>query len=208
MTRRLTPGCARCWRRHSASEVRPDRPLLPPAAPQRRVRRERQSGADSGGARRRGDPQQRLRRVRGLVRFAARPAAYSESRVATATALTNAGTIVSIPDRNTPLARLPGGLTPDRVAARSAARRCACIRTFPPASDTACSSAGMPFELVGLLDADFSPGYEEEVDFSQRCVLHGLRHVVADDVFVFHHHARSFGSGAEAAQLRISGTTR
>ena len=57
-------------------------------------------------------------------------------------------------------------------------------------------------ELVGLLDTDFSPGYEEEVDFSQRCVLHGLRHVVADDVFVFHRHAGSFGSGAEAAQLR------
>ena len=42
-------------------------------------------------------------------------------------------------------------------------------------------------ELVGDFDEAFSPGYEEEVDFSQRCIRHGLSHVLADDVFVLHH---------------------
>jgi glycosyltransferase involved in cell wall biosynthesis len=39
-------------------------------------------------------------------------------------------------------------------------------------------------DLVGPFDVAFSPGYGEEVDFSQRCVLHGLTHVAADDGFV------------------------
>jgi glycosyltransferase involved in cell wall biosynthesis len=57
-------------------------------------------------------------------------------------------------------------------------------------------------ELVGPFDEKFSPGYEEEVDFSQRCILHGLRNVVADDVFVFHHQAASFGEESAAIQRR------
>ncbi len=57
-------------------------------------------------------------------------------------------------------------------------------------------------ELVGQFDERFSPGYEEEVDFSQRCILHGLRNVVADDVFVFHHQAASFGGEGAAVQRR------
>ena len=47
-------------------------------------------------------------------------------------------------------------------------------------------------------DLAFSPGYGEEVDFSQRCLLHGLVHVAADDVFVLHHAGGSLsddGSG-------------
>ena len=131
-----------------------------------------------------------------------RAAAYSESRVATATALTNAGTIVSIPDRNTPVARLPGGLTPDRVAAEVSRTALRLHPDIPTCVGHCVFIRRDALELVGLLDTDFSPGYEEEVDFSQRCVLHGLRHVVADDVFVFHRHAGSFGNGAEAAQLR------
>jgi glycosyltransferase involved in cell wall biosynthesis len=39
-------------------------------------------------------------------------------------------------------------------------------------------------DLVGPFDVAFSPGCGEEVDFSQRCVLHGLMHVAADDGFV------------------------
>jgi GT2 family glycosyltransferase/glycosyltransferase involved in cell wall biosynthesis len=131
-----------------------------------------------------------------------RAAACSESRVATATALTNAGTIVSIPYRNTPVARLPDGRAPDRVA--SEIRR-ASLRLRPdiPTCIGHCVYIRRDaLELVGLFDTDFSPGYEEEVDFSQRCVLHGLRHVVADDVFVLHRHAGSFGSTDELTQLR------
>ncbi len=57
-------------------------------------------------------------------------------------------------------------------------------------------------ELVGDFDEAFAPGYEEEVDFSQRCIRHGLSHVLADDVFVLHYGGGSFrysGSGERYA---------
>jgi GT2 family glycosyltransferase len=131
-----------------------------------------------------------------------RDAAYSESRVATATALTNAGTIVSVPYRNRPVPRLPDGLTPDRAAAliREASLR---LRPDLPTCIGHCVYLRRSaLELVGPFDPAFSPGYEEEVDFSQRCVLHGLRHVLADDVFVFHRHMSSFGTSDAAARRR------
>ncbi len=131
-----------------------------------------------------------------------RAAAYSESRVATATALTNAGTIVSIPDRNTPVPKLPAGLTPDRIATE-VTRASLRLRPDIPACIGHCVFIRRDaLELVGLFDTEFSPGYEEEVDFSQRCLLHGLRHVVADDAFVFHRHGGSFGDAAQTAELR------
>jgi glycosyltransferase involved in cell wall biosynthesis len=55
-------------------------------------------------------------------------------------------------------------------------------------------------ELVGAFDLAFSPGYGEEVDFSQRCVRSGLCHVLADDVLVFHRGGISFaGNGRRSA---------
>jgi GT2 family glycosyltransferase/glycosyltransferase involved in cell wall biosynthesis len=122
-----------------------------------------------------------------------RDAAYSESRVATATAVTNAGTIVSTPDRNKPMLRLPEGANIELMAA---AVRSESLRLYPdlPTCVGHCVYLRRSaIELVGEFDLEFSPGYEEEVDFSQRCVLHGLRHVLADDVFVFHHQGGSFG---------------
>ena len=50
-------------------------------------------------------------------------------------------------------------------------------------------------DLVGPFDYRVrSPGYGEEVDFSQRCILHGLVHVVADDAFVLHKGSASFST--------------
>jgi len=131
-----------------------------------------------------------------------RAAAYSDSRVATATALTNAGTIVSVPYRNTPIATIPQDWTADRMAAaiRSGSAR---LRPDLPTCVGHCVYIRRTaIELVGELDTSFSPGYEEEVDFSQRCLLHGLRHVAADDVFVLHRHNGSFGSSETTERLR------
>ena len=55
-------------------------------------------------------------------------------------------------------------------------------------------------DLVGAFDEAFAPGYEEEVDFSQRCARQGLSHVLADDVLVLHHGSGSFS--AAAAELK------
>jgi GT2 family glycosyltransferase/glycosyltransferase involved in cell wall biosynthesis len=135
--------------------------------------------------------------------FSLRDAACSDARVATATALTNAGTIVSIPERNAPTPTLPEGWSADRMAE---AVRAASLRLRPdlPTCVGHCVYIRRSaIDLVGLFDTAFSPGYEEEVDFSQRCVLRGLRHVLADDVFVLHRGAQSFGAGEDAARLRV-----
>ena len=58
-------------------------------------------------------------------------------------------------------------------------------------------------DLVGGFDTQFSPGYDEEVDFSQRCVARGLVHVAADDVLVAHEGGASFGRSPEVERLRL-----
>ena len=57
-------------------------------------------------------------------------------------------------------------------------------------------------ELVGDFDLAFTPGYGEEVDFSQRCLLNGLCHVLADDVLVFHHGGGSFSRNGEPSPVQ------
>lgn len=127
-------------------------------------------------------------------------AAYSESRIATATALTNAGTIVSIPHRNRPVTQLPHDLTLDRSAASVRAASLRLRPDIPTCVGHCVYIRRSAFELVGVFDPVFGVGYGEEVDFSQRCLLYGLRHVVADDVFVLHHQSASFGRSLEAVR--------
>ena len=57
-------------------------------------------------------------------------------------------------------------------------------------------------ELVGAFDLAFTPGYGEEVDFSQRCVRSGLNHVLADDVLVLHHGGASFSRNGKRNPLQ------
>ena len=120
-----------------------------------------------------------------------REAAYVDSRVATATALSNHGTIVSVPGRGT-----PGPLPPEwRFDDAAAAIRSRALRIrprLPTAVGHCVYIRRSALELVGDFDLAFSPGYGEEVDFSQRCLRSGLSHVLADDVLVFHSGAGSF----------------
>lgn len=130
-------------------------------------------------------------------------AARSDSTIATATPLTNHGTIVSVPVRNTAQPRLPDGMQLDEAAARI---RQASLRLRPrlPVGIGHCLYIRRAaLDLVGDFDLAFAPGYGEEVDFSQRCMLMGLQHVAADDVLVAHHGGGSFGAleGRSAIQL-------
>ena len=120
-----------------------------------------------------------------------RDAAYHDSRVATASALTNNGTIVSVPGPR-PSPTLPEGWTLDEAAAAIRARSLRIRPRLPSAIGHCILIRRSAVELVGDFDLAFSPGYGEEVDFSQRCLQRGLCHVLADDVFVFHHGAASF----------------
>jgi GT2 family glycosyltransferase/glycosyltransferase involved in cell wall biosynthesis len=120
-----------------------------------------------------------------------RAAAYSDSRIATATALTNHGSVVSVPGPG-PRPSLPPEWTLDDAAAavREASLR---IRPRLPTVVGHCMWVRRDaLELVGDFDLAFSPGYGEEVDFAQRCLHVGLAHVLADDVLVLHHGGGSF----------------
>jgi GT2 family glycosyltransferase/glycosyltransferase involved in cell wall biosynthesis len=125
-------------------------------------------------------------------------AAYSDALVATASALTNHGTILSVPDRNRPRPGIPQ--SQDLAYAAGAVLELS-LRIYPhlPTAIGHCMYVRrQALDLVGTFDLAFSPGYGEEVDFSQRCLLHGLVHVAADDVFVLHHSGGSFAEDGTA----------
>jgi GT2 family glycosyltransferase len=124
-----------------------------------------------------------------------RAAAYGDSRVATVTSLTNHGSIVSVPGP------APGPLPPEwRLDDAAAAVRAGSLRIRPwlPTAIGHCLYVRRSaLELVGDFDLAFTPGYGEEVDFSQRCLQAGLSHVLADDVLVLHHGAGSFSRNGQ-----------
>jgi len=126
-----------------------------------------------------------------------RAAALSDRRIATVSVLSNNGTILSVPNRN----RSTDGLSQDWEvdhAAEAVAQASQLLRPQIPTGIGHCLYVRRSaLDLVGYFDTGFSPGYGEEVDFSQRCLLRGLSHVVADDVFVLHRGAASFRSDGE-----------
>ncbi len=131
-----------------------------------------------------------------------RRAAFSDTRVATVSTLTNHGTIISIPDRNRPVPKLPQEWSVDEAAAAVHAASPGIHPTLPAAVGHCLYLRRSALDLVGDFDEDFAPGYEEEVDFSHRCTRYGLSHVLADDVFVLHHGGGSFDANGGAAALR------
>lgn len=133
--------------------------------------------------------------------------AASDSRVATVTALTNHGSLVSVPERGVPSPALPEGWPFSEAAAavRSASLR---LRPSLPTAVGHCVLVRRPaLELVGEFDLAFSPGYGEEVDFSQRCLQAGLTHLLADDVLVFHHGGGTFSPHGAPSPVQIEHET-
>ncbi len=127
-----------------------------------------------------------------------RRAAYSDALVATASALTNHGTILSVPERNRPRPGIPQDQDLAEAAGAVLAQSLRIHPHLPTAIGHCMYVRRQALDLVGGFDLAFSPGYGEEVDFSQRCLLHGLVHVAADDVFVLHHAGSSFAEDGEA----------
>lgn len=126
-----------------------------------------------------------------------RDAAYVDSRVATSTALTNHGSLVSVPERGKPTPHLPPQWNVDGAAAAVRAASLRLRPRLPTAIGHCMYIRRSALELVGNFDLAFTPGYGEEVDFSQRCVRSGLSHVLADDVLVFHHGGGSFSPNGD-----------
>jgi glycosyltransferase involved in cell wall biosynthesis/GT2 family glycosyltransferase len=131
-----------------------------------------------------------------------RDAAYSDSVIATSTALTNHGSIVSVPHRNQPGA-LPQNWTVDQAAdaVKSASLR---LRPRIPTAIGHCAYIKRAaLDLVGDFDVQFAPGYDEETDFSQRCLSRGMFHVAADDVLVWHQGGASFSPSQETDAIHV-----
>ncbi len=130
-----------------------------------------------------------------------RAAAYSDGLVATASTLSNHGTILSVPDRDRPSPLPPPGLSITETDARIARASPRLYPRIPTGVGHCLYIRRSALELVGRFDEAFSPGYGEEVDFSQRCLARGLWHVVADDLYVYHRGAGTFGTLQSERQL-------
>jgi glycosyltransferase involved in cell wall biosynthesis len=129
-------------------------------------------------------------------------AAYSDTTIATAAPLTNNGSLVSVPDRNHGQPGLPPGWTLESAAAAIAEASLRLRPHLPTLVGHCAYIKRSAIDLVGGLDLEFSPGGSEEVDFSQRCLLRGLAHVAADDVFVLHHGSPEAALDPREQQIR------
>jgi glycosyltransferase involved in cell wall biosynthesis len=124
-------------------------------------------------------------------------AAYHRSNIATATPLTNHGTILSVPYRNKPTPHLIEGLTTAETDTRIREASLMLRPIIPVAVGHCIYFRRSALDAVGCFDEVFAPGYGEEVDFSQRATMAGFSHVAADDLFVFHKGSRSFDAHGE-----------
>ncbi len=129
-----------------------------------------------------------------------RAAAYSRTTVATATPLTNYGSILSVPYRNRQSTDLPGQMSTEEADERV---RTASLRLHPsiPTAIGHCTYfRRSALNVIGFFDEAFAPGYGEEVDFSQRAITLGFSHVAADDLFVYHVGSASFNTSRSTIQ--------
>lgn len=136
-----------------------------------------------------------------------RAAAYSRTNIATATPLTNHGSILSVPQRDRPSGDLPNGLSVAEVDARIEAVSLKLRPVLPTAIGHCTYFKRSALDVVGFFDMLFAPGYGEEVDLSLRATSVGFCHVAADDVFVHHKGSRSFG-GQDPERERIRAATQ
>jgi glycosyltransferase involved in cell wall biosynthesis len=122
-----------------------------------------------------------------------RRAAYAHSHTASASALSNDAGILSVTEGN-PTSRLRAGATIDDASNAVAAHALRRRPQLPTAIARATYLRRDALELVGGLESSFASTAAAIVDFSQRCVMCGLVHVAADDVFVFYHSPGRLGA--------------
>lgn len=120
--------------------------------------------------------------------------ARSSNTLASVSCLTNHGAILSVPERNRPLRHLPAGQDVERMARLIGAGSAQLRPRIPTAVGHCVYFHRLALNAVGDFSDRFSPGYGEEVDWSQRAVAMGFEHALADDVFVFHRGGESFGT--------------
>ncbi len=105
----------------------------------------------------------------------------SDTTVATASALGNNAGLLSVAG---PYEPLPAHLGLERLAADIAASSPRLLPRIPTADGHCIWISRAALELAGPLDESFMRLRSAVIDFAQRCVLHGLVNLAADDVFV------------------------
>jgi GT2 family glycosyltransferase len=125
-------------------------------------------------------------------------------RVATVSTLTNSGSILSTPIRNTNIAPLPSVEMSQTYAelVRQVSKERTPIIVTPVGHFFAVKTS--VWREIGGFSNDFSPGYGEEVDFGERAIAFGYKNVLADSVWVAHKNGSSFGSSNKVKEMRIS----
>lgn len=119
-------------------------------------------------------------------------AAYSKSNVGTVTALTNNGTLASVPKYNRDN-ELPSGFTVQQFSDLVEKVSQRAYPVIPTAVGHAMYIKRILIKKVGILDEDsFGMGYGEEIDFSCRAVKKGYKNILADDTFIYHVGGTSF----------------
>lgn len=130
-------------------------------------------------------------------------AAHVRPNTATATPLTNHGTIATVPDWRTPSAELVNGLSLAESDARIEASSLHLYPVVPTAVGHCIYFRRAALDDVGYFDQSFSPGYGEEIDFSRRAILAGYINVIADNLFIHHKHNRSFSQLGSRATVKL-----
>jgi len=128
-----------------------------------------------------------------------RRAAYSDAGVATATAVSDNAGAFSVPDLEQANG-LPAGWSTVQAARALWQQAGLAYPELPTGNGFCLYIRRSALDAAGLLDeAAFPQGYGEENDFCQRAARHGLRHVIAGNVFVRHARSASFGEARRRA---------
>lgn len=120
--------------------------------------------------------------------------AYSDDNIATVTPLSNNATLASVPKSFYPN-DLPTGYTIQTMG--DLVEKCS-YHEYPeiPTGHGFCLFIKRTvLDIIGYFDEEsFGKGYGEESDFCYRCFNYGFRHVLCDDVYIYHKESQSFSS--------------
>lgn len=125
--------------------------------------------------------------------------AESDKKIATVTPLSNNASLASVPLFNQEN-QFPDGYTFEKMA--KLVEECS-MHLYPeiPSGHGFCLYIKREaLDKVGYFDEEaFGKGYGEENDFCFRCLKKGYKHILCDDVYVFHKGAQSFNEKGEHA---------
>jgi GT2 family glycosyltransferase/glycosyltransferase involved in cell wall biosynthesis len=134
--------------------------------------------------------------------------AYTHARIATVTPFSNNATICSYPDIGGKT-DLPGGLPTEQIDLACMEANAGRAVEIPTGVGFCMLVTRNCLDEIGGFDEEaFGKGYGEEVDFCQRALARGWRHLLAGDVFVFHDGEISFADSSNERKAKAAALLR